>query len=50
METQIHVIVAPAAYAQLLLLVGMFGYGKTKTPDGLLIGGRDHFRFSRSVL
>lgn len=50
METQIYVIVALAAYALLMLLVGVFGYGKTKTPDSLLIGGRDHFRFSRSVL
>ena len=42
METQqIYVVVALAAYALLMLFVGIFSYGKTKTLDGFLIGGRN---------
>ncbi len=39
-DTQIFTLVALAAYAIIMILIGCFSYGKSKTLDGFLIGGR----------
>ena len=40
-DTQIFTLVALAAYAIVMILIGCFSYGKSKTLDGFLIGGRN---------
>ena len=39
--TQIYTVVALCAYAIVMALVGFISYGKSKTLDGFLIGGRN---------
>ena len=39
-KAQIFTIVALALYALLMAFIGVFSYGKSKTLDGFLIGGR----------
>ncbi len=38
---QIYTIIALCVYAIAMALIGLFSYGKTKTLDGFLIGGRN---------
>lgn len=38
---QIYTIIALCIYAVAMALIGLFSYGKTKTLDGFLIGGRN---------
>ena len=40
-NVQTYTIVALAAYAIVMILIGCFSYGKSKTLDGFLIGGRN---------
>ena len=40
-QTQTFTLVALAIYALAMILIGVFSYGKTKTLDGFLIGGRN---------
>ena len=40
-QPQIYTIVALAAYAIAMALIGCFSFGKSKTLDGFLIGGRN---------
>ena len=38
---QLYTVVALAVYAIVMILIGCFSYGKSKTLDGFLIGGRN---------
>ncbi len=38
---QLYTIVALAIYAMIMIFIGCFSYGKSKTLDGFLIGGRN---------
>ena len=40
-NTQLYTLVALAAYAIVMALIGCFSFGKSKTLDGFLIGGRN---------
>ena len=40
-NAQTYTIVALAVYAAIMIFIGCFSYGKTKTLDGFLIGGRN---------
>ena len=40
-DAQIYTIVALAAYAVAMVLIGFISYGKSKTLDAFLIGGRN---------
>ena len=40
-QTQIFTLVALAMYALAMVFIGVFSFGKTKTLDGFLIGGRN---------
>ena len=39
--TQLYTIIALAIYAVIMALIGVFSFGKSKTLDGFLIGGRN---------
>ena len=39
-DPQLYTIIALAAYALVMIFIGIFSYGKSKTLDGFLIGGR----------
>ena len=39
-DPQLYTIIALVAYALVMTLIGVFSYGKSKTLDGFLIGGR----------
>ena len=40
-EAQTYTIIALAVYAVAMALIGCISYGKSKTLDGFLIGGRN---------
>lgn len=40
-NAQIYTIIALAVYALIMTFIGVFSFGKTKTLDGFLIGGRN---------
>ena len=39
-KTQIYTIIALSVYALAMALIGCISYGKSKTLDGFLLGGR----------
>ena len=39
-DPQLYTIIALVAYALVMTLIGVISYGKSKTLDGFLIGGR----------
>ena len=39
-NAQIYTIIALAVYTVIMALIGCFSFGKSKTLDGFLIGGR----------
>ncbi len=40
-NAQLYTIIALAVYALIMVFIGVFSFGKTKTLDGFLIGGRN---------
>ena len=40
-NAQLYTIIALCVYAVVMALIGCISYGKTKTLDGFLIGGRN---------
>ena len=40
-KAQLYTIIALCVYAIAMALIGCFSYGKSKTLDGFLIGGRN---------
>ena len=40
-DAQLYTIIALAAYAVIMVLVGILSYGKSKSLDGFLVGGRN---------